>query len=339
MKNKKITLSGEDIHPGETLSLALPLPEIFSCAPMYMPIKVVHGKEAGPTMLIVAAMHGNELNGTEIINRLLKSKSLKKLKGTLICIPIFNVPGYINKSRTLPSGVNLNESFPGSETGSLASRITHLVTTEVFPHADICIDLQTGWANFTNLPQIFIDENNEQEKSLARAFGAPVISHCEAEPGSLRELAQTKNIPHLVYEAGEAMRFDEKSIRIGLKGMQQVMQKLGMLKESSKLAKENKSFLMQDARWVRSPCSGVSHHFCKLGEQVTKGTKISSINDPFSPSADHVVKAPFDGILVSVNNLPLVHEGSPLYKIASFTRQEAAASHFENWQTKISSES
>lgn len=338
MKSKKITLSGEEIHPGETIALALPLPQIFSCAPMYMPIKVAHGKEPGPTMLIMAAIHGNELNGTEIINRLLSSKALKKLKGTLICIPIVNVPGFINKSRTLPGGANLNESFPGSETGSMASRIAHLITTEIFPHADICIDLQTGWANFTNLPQVFINEKNEHENKLAKAFGAPVISHCDAEPGSLRELAENQKIPHLVYEAGEAMRFDEKSIRIGLKGIQQVMQNLDMLPTSTKAPKENKSFLMQDQRWVRSPGSGICHNYCQLGEQVTKGQKIAAIDDPFTPTADQIVKAPFDGVLVSVNNLPLVHEGAPLYEIASFTRQEAAASHFENWQTEIKPE-
>ena len=154
MKNSDITICNETIHSGEQASLALPLPELFSCAPMYMPIKVIHGKQAGPCLLVIAAMHGNELNGAEIINRLLQSKGISELKGTLIAVPIMNVYGFINKTRAMPGGATLGTSFPGSPHGSHAARLAHLFCSEIFSLADYCIDLQTGWLNHSNLPQI-----------------------------------------------------------------------------------------------------------------------------------------------------------------------------------------
>lgn len=330
-KNTKLTISNEIIHPGETASLALPLPEMFSCAPMYMPIKVVHGKESGPTLLVTAAMHGNELNGAEIIHRLLNSSSLKKLKGTLIAIPIMNVYGFVNKTRTMPGGATLASQFPGSPTGSHAARLAHIFCEQIFSLADYCIDLQTGWLNYSNLPQIFISEDNEVELEFARAFAAPVISEIEPVNNSLRAYAIKKQIPYLVYEAGEAMRFDEPSINIGMKGIIQLMRHVGMLAKSKKRSLKQKSFIMKDMRWVRSPTSGISHSRIKLGQQVKKGEELTIIKDPFGSGATLSVQAPFAGIVVSMNNLPLVYEGVPLFQLASFEKLSMAATHIEDW--------
>lgn len=329
MKAKKFKICNEIIQPGEMASMALPLPEMFSCAPMFMPLKVFHGKQEGPVMLIMAALHGNELNGTEIINRLLQSSALKKLKGTLICVPIMNVHGFVTKSRTLPGGVPLARSFPGSSTGHHAARIAHLFLEDIFSIADYCIDLQTGWQNFSNLPQIFIS-NDAQELKLAKLFGAPVITHVDAPSGSLRKEALKRDIPYLVYEAGEAMRFDESAIKFGLKGIKNVMMATNMLSSSSEV-KETQSFLMEDNVWVRSPTSGICHSKIKLGQQVSEGEQLCIIKDPFGSGVDEVVKSSFEGVVVGVNNLPLVHEGVDLYEIASFVKQRAAASHLEDW--------
>ena len=332
MKNSNLTICNETIHPGEQASLALPLPELFSCAPMYMPVKVIHGKQKGPCLLVTAAMHGNELNGAEIINRLLQIKNITKLKGTLIVVPIMNVYGFINKTRTMPGGAVLANSFPGSDYGSHASRLAHLFCQEIFSLCDYCIDLQTGWLNHTNLPQIFATDDNERELELAHVFGAPVISEILPSKGSLRAYANKEEKPHLVYEAGEAMRFDESSIRIGTKGIINVMRYIEMLPKAKKAtASKHKSFLMRDARWVRSPTSGISHAHVTLGEQVKKGQLLSTITDPFSSGSDVAVKAPFDGVIVSVNNLPMVYEGVSLFQVASFERLSAAANHIEGW--------
>lgn len=332
MKNNNLTICNQTIYPGEQASLALPLPELFSCAPMYMPIKVFHGKHAGPCLLVTAAMHGNELNGAEIINRLMQSSALKKLKGTLIAVPIMNVYGFINKTRTMPGGTPLNANFPGSAHGSHAARLAHLFCSEIFSLAQYSIDLQTGSLNHTNLPQIFVTEDNHDALTLARAFAAPVISEVRAQKGSLRAYANSCQIPHLVYEAGEAMRFDESSIKIGTKGIINVMRHIGMLPTTSKLSTNpQKSFIMRDTRWVRSPTSGISHSNIKLGQQVKRGELLCVIKDPFGAGDDMPVKAPFDGVVVSVNNLPLVYEGVTLFELAAFERLTQAAEHIEDW--------
>jgi predicted deacylase len=332
MKNSNITIWNETIHPGEQVSLALPLPELFSCAPMYMPIKVVHGKQAGPCLVVIAAMHGNELNGAEIINRLLQSKNLKHLKGTLIAVPIMNVYGFINKTRTLPGGTSLGTNFPGSQHGSHAARLAHLFCSEIFALADYCIDLQTGGSNHSNLPQVFISDDNQEELKLAHAFGAPVISEMSIQKGSLRAHANQKKIPYLVYEAGEAMRFDEPSIRIGMKGVTHVMRHIEMFSTPSKATPTKQdSFLMRDTRWVRSPTSGVNYSSITLGQQVKKGELLSIIKDPFGAGPDVQVMAAFDGLVVSINNLPLVYEGVTLFQLAAFERLSLAATHIEDW--------
>ena len=332
MKNSNLSICNEIIHPGETASLAMPLPELFSCAPMYMPIKVFHGKKAGPCLIVTAAMHGNELNGAEIINRLMQSSTIKKLKGTLIAIPILNVYGFVNKSRTMPGGALLSNNFPGGPNGSHAARLAHLFCAEIFKLADYGIDLQTGWLNHSNLPQTFVTENNADELALARAFGAPVISEINATKGSLRAHANKQKIPFMTYEAGEAMRFDESAIRLGTKGVINVMKHIGMLSTTSgKAFKNPKTFIMKDTRWVRSPTSGISHSTTKLGQHVKKGEKLATIQDPFGAGSDIPVEAPFEGVVVSVNNLPLVYEGVSLFELAAFEKLSQAATHIEDW--------
>ena len=277
-------------------------------------------------------MHGNELNGAEIINRLLQLSNIKKLKGTLIALPIMNVYGFINKTRTLPGSTSLGTNFPGSPQGSHAARLANIFCSEIFSLADYCIDLQTGWLNHSNLPQIFTTDGNQKELELAHAFGAPVISEISTQKGSLRAHANKEKKPYLVYEAGEAMRFDESSIRIGIKGIINIMRNISMLPASSKASpiKQN-SFLMHDSRWVRSPTSGISHSSTKLGQQVKKGALIAIIKDPFGAGPDVPVLAPFDGIVVSINNLPLVYEGVALFQLATFERLSLAATHIEDW--------
>lgn len=335
MKNSSIQICNETIHPGESLSLAMPLPELFSCAPLYMPIKVIHGKEAGPCLLITAAMHGNELNGTEIINRLLEKSSVKRLAGTLIAIPVLNVYGLINRSRYLPGGVDLDRCFPGSKAGTHAARMAHIFTQEIFSKADVCLDLQTGFINYTNLPQIYTSFKDEKSKSLAKIFNAPVISDMPCEKGMFRAMAIKKNKPFLLYEAGEAMRFDEHSIKTGVKGIVNIMRTLSMLPEKP-TNKETmlKSFFAEQNIWVRASTSGVSHSTHKLGQFIKKGETLCVIKDPFGAAHDVTVESPEDAIIVGKNNLPLVYEGEGLFQLAIFPKMEHAATHLGAWKEK-----
>lgn len=334
MKNTNLQICDTTIHPGESLTLALPMPELFSCAPMYMPIKVAHGKQPGPCLLIIAAMHGNEVNGTEIINKLMASKSLNRLKGTIIAIPVLNIFGLINRSRYLPGGINLNRSFPGSENGTHASRIAHLFISEIFNKADYCIDLQTGFINYSNLPQIYVDYKNEKAKSLAQSFNAPVITELEQTEGSLGHYAVKKNIPYLLYEAGEALRFDEQAIKVGSRGILNVIKAIDMLpsKTDNNIKKFSSVFATNNI-WVRASSSGLSHATHTLGQYVKKGEVLCVLIDPFGASDDVTVNSPEDAVIVGQNNLPLVHEGEGLYQLAVFSREmKETATRLEEWQ-------
>lgn len=336
-KNTAIQFCNETIHPGETLSLALPLPELFSCAPLYMPIKVIHGKKAGPCLLITAAMHGDELNGSEIINRLMGLRSLNKLRGTLIAIPVLNVYGLINRSRYLPGGVDLDACFPGSETGNHGARLAHLFCEEIFCKADCCLDLRTGFINYANLPQLYIDFNEHQARSLAMAFNAPVISHASQSMGTLAQLAHENNTPFLRYEAGEAMRFDPHAITTGLSGIINLMRRLDMLPDK-KTTKTSplKSFFTQKNIWVRAPNSGMSYSRLSLGQHVKSGELLCVIKDPFGATDSIHVMSPEEGIIIGKNNLPLVYEGEELFQLAVFSKMQHAADHLEDWEEKSS---
>lgn len=336
-KNSPIEFCNEIIHPGETLSLALPLPEVFSCAPLYMPIKVIHGKKAGPCLLITAAIHGDELNGSEIINRLMGLRGLKQLKGTLIAVPVLNVYGLINRSRYLPGGGDLDTCFPGLESGNHGARLAHIFTEEVFGKADFCLDLQTGFMNYANLPQLYIDLHKQESRDSAVAFNAPVISHSSPKPGSLGLLAQEKGIPFLRYEAGEAMRFDSHAITTGLRGIINLMRYLDMLPDK-KFSKKSplKSFFTQKNIWVRAPVSGMSYSRLSLGQHIKKGERLCVINDPFGAAESVNVVSPEEGVIIGKNNLPLVYEGEELYKLAIFSKMQHAADHLEDWQEKSS---
>ncbi len=335
IKNDPIKICDAVIHPGEGVSLALPLPEIFSSTPIYMPIKVRHGKQPGPCILVMAAIHGDEFNGTEIINRLNNLTMLKRLHGTLITIPVFNVYGFITRSRYLIDGSELDRYFPGSEKGSHAARLAHLFTTEILTKANYCIDLRTGSINHSNLPHIYINKNDEEALKLAKTFAPPVISYADYDPGSLRKTATKHDIPYLLYEAGEAMRFNEGSIKVGVRGIVNVMRQLQMLPADSKVkTKKSRSCITEKTEWIRAATSGIAYSKIKLGQQISKGSLVATIKDPFGASPDDYVYAPCDGVIVGKNNLPMVHEGQELFQIAMFAELETAASHLEEWQTQ-----
>ena len=249
-----------------------------------------------------------------------------------------NVYGFINKTRTLPSGAILDNQFPGHAHGTHAARLAHLFCSEIFSLADYCIDLQTGALNHSNLPQTYVTDGNANELELAQAFAAPVVSEINPQKGTLRTHANKNNIPYIMYEAGEAMRFDESSIRIGKKGILNVMRQIDMLPASAKSQPtQPQSIVTQDTRWVRAPTSGISHTTIKLGQQVKQGERLATINDPFGAGSDVHVSAPFDGIVVGINNLPLVHEGVSLFELAAFEKLSLAATHIEDWMDESES--
>jgi len=332
MKRPSITIGESSIKPGSRQTVDLIAGQLYTHEPIYMPVHVVNGHADGPVLFICAAIHGDELNGIEIVRRVVASRALARLRGTLIAVPIVNVLGVVHQSRLLPDRRDLNRCFPGSTRGSLAARIAHLFMNEVVARSTHGFDLHTGAMHRENLPQVRGRLGNRAVRRMADAFGAPVVVDSALRDGSLRDAATEHGIPVLVYEAGEALRFSEPAIRIGVRGVFSVMRELAMLPPRAK--KVAKPFVSRSSTWVRSPASGVFRATTPLGAEVANGQQLGVLSDPFG--TDEVpVQATAKGIIVGRSNLPLVHEGEALYHIGRVARPAAAAAHAEQVQDLV----
>jgi predicted deacylase len=286
---------------------------------MTMPVHVIHGKKSGPTLFVSSVVHGDEIIGIEIIRRLIGLKKLDRLKGTLIAVPVVNVYAFIQNSRYSPDRRDLNRFFPGSETGSLTSRLADTFMREIVQHCDYGIDLHAGSNHRANLPQIRVNFDDERAMALARAFQVPAIINAKTRDGSLRQAALNKDVSTLVYEAGEALRFDEVAIKAGVRGILSAMAVIGMLPMPAKRKKPMETLVVEDSYWVRSPASGILHMEKPLGSRINKNTRIGFIADPFGGEEIDVVST-VSGMVIGRLNLPLVHQGDAIIHIASVER-------------------
>jgi len=313
---KSLKFNSHDIPPGSNITLNLPVGKLYTNTPLNIPVHIIHSKSQGARLFIFAAIHGDEINGVEIIRRLLKKSVLKKMKGTLIAVPIVNVHGLLNHSRYLPDRRDLNRSFPGSEKGSLAARLAHLLMNQIVSLCTHGIDLHTAAIHRNNLPQIRANLDNPETERLARAFDVPVIIATENIDGSLRNACAEKNIPLLLYEAGEALRFDEICIRAGVKGIIKVMTALDMLPAVKNPRRRHiQPVIARSSYWVRAEDSGILRTLLPLGAPVQKNTLLAMLADPIG-NREIQILAPYAGLVIGRTNLPLVNEGDALYHIA-----------------------
>ena len=326
-------INGENIPPNSSVTLELQLPELYTRTPMTMPVQVRRGKRPGPCLFICAAVHGDELNGIEIIRRLMRRRALARIRGTVVAVPMVNVYGVIERSRYLPDRRDLNRSFPGSGRGSLAARLADLFMTEIVAHCTHGIDLHTGALHRGNLPQVRGNLDDEETLRLARLFGVPVLINADLRDGSLREAAAARGIPMLLYEAGEALRFDELSIRAGVQGILNVMRGLGMLPQvRGRRETAREPFVARSSTWVRAPASGIFLASAALGAHVTKDELLGTIVEPVGDTGSEV-RAARGGIVIGRSNLPMVLEGEALFHIASFEDLREVADQVEEFQS------
>ena len=338
MPKAPLTIACKTFEPGTQTTVDLPAGRLYTHTPVTIPVHVIRGKKPGPRLFISAAIHGDEINGVEIIRRLLKLPALKRLSGTIIAVPIVNIHGLINHSRYLPDRRDLNRSFPGSEKGSLAARLAHLFMQEIVSQSTHGIDLHTGAIHRSNLPQIRANLDDEETYALARSFNVPVIISSNLRDGSLREAAAEYGIPMLLYEAGEALRFDEVSIRAGVKGIINVMRTLEMLQPSrSKSNKLIEPVVARSSSWVRAPDSGILRAMVALGGRVKKDTLLGVVADPFG-STETNITSNYNGIVIGRSNLPLVNEGDGLFHIARFDQVTEAATLVDDFNEEYSPE-
>ena len=328
-KPDDILLIGDTkIRAGERVNVDLPVADLYTSTSLNMPVKVIRGRQSGPVLFVSAAIHGDELNGVEIIRRLLKLKTLRSVRGTLIAIPVVNVHGFLDQSRYLPDRRDLNRSFPGSAKGSIAARLANLFLQEIVAKADAGVDLHTGAVHRSNLPQIRANLDDPGTLEIATAFGAPVVINSNTRDGSLRACAAKRGMPILIYEAGEALRFDETGIKTGLRGVLNVMRNMGML-PAAKSRSSVRPVIARSTRWIRAGASGIVSGKAKLGSTISKGEIMAMISDPLGDEQIKVI-APSDGIVIGRTNLPLAHEGDALFNLGTFRNMPKASSAVES---------
>lgn len=326
-----------EIAAGTRQTVDLPFSVMSNHTPVTLPVHVIHGRRDGPVMFVSAAVHGDEVIGAEIVRRLLRTPALKTLRGTLLAVPIVNAFGLMNHSRYLPDRRDLNRSFPGSPRGSLASRLAHLFLTEVVARCDIGIDLHSAAVHRTNLPQVRVTPGNSRTLELARIFAAPLTLTSKTRPGSLRHTAQERGVDILLYEAGEALRFDETAVRAGVSGTLRIMRHLGMIAGKASSKRKNSTILSRDSSWVRSPEGGLLRIHKDIGAEVAEGDLLAVVSNPFGEH-ETTITAERAGLIIGRTKLPIVHEGDGLFHIATIAADISAEERIDDLVSELHSD-
>lgn len=322
------------IEPGHRKSVNLPATRLYTQAEMTIPVMVLHGRKPGPVLFVSATIHGDEILGVDIIRRLLQVKELSRLHGTLLAVPVVNAYGFIQHSRYLPDRRDLNRFFPGSETGSLTSQLANTFFREIVQRCTHGIDIHSGAHHRMNYPHVRAWMEDPATSKLAHSFGAPVILNSNIRDGSLRQAVLEHGIPILLYEAGEALRFDEKSVRAGLRGILNVMRSIGMLPPARTTKTAITPVIAESSTWVRAPESGILSVERRLGAHVSAGERLGVLSNVFGePIRD--VTATENGLLIAASNLPMAHKGDALFHLACPERLKAAVAALESFEEEF----
>ncbi len=295
------------------MSLELPYARLVSGTSVAAPLVVLHGRQDGPTVWISSTIHGDEINGIEIIRELLDHLDVRKISGTLIAAPIVNVHGFITGERNLPDGRDLNRSFPGSARGSMASRIAAIFIKEVVSRCDVGIDLHTGSGDRVNWPQIRAGLEDEPTLELAKVFGAPIVLNAKIRDGSIRQVASENGAIALLFEGGEANRFDRESINVGVAGIRRSLAHIGMTPAVDLPTRS--PLIAQTSKWTRSSRSGILHLDVELGDLVSRGDPIAALHDPFGKRLSRI-KSRSTGVVIGRTHAALINRGEAIVHIA-----------------------
>ncbi len=336
-KREAFILGGHEIAPGTRKTIDLPVSVMSDHTPVTLSVHVVHGRRPGPTMFVSAAIHGDEIIGVEIVRRLLRTKNLDTMSGTLLAIPIVNSLGFMTHSRYLPDRRDLNRCFPGSAKGSLAARLANLFMNEVVKKSDVGIDLHSAAIHRTNLPQIRVSPSKSETVELAKIFGAPLILTSKIREGSLRFSAHEEGVDILLYEAGEGLRFDEFAIRAGVSGILRVMKHLKMISSRGVPALRTPSIISKSSHWLRAPEGGLLRTYRTTGEEVKAGDVVAVVADPFGEIENEIV-ADHGGLIIGRANMPVVNEGDALFHIAKHSQNRTAEDRIESLVDQMDAE-
>ncbi len=302
---------------GETVQINMDIARLHTRSKIEVPIIVSRGKVDGPCLLLIGGIHGDETNGVEIVRQIVAGGLNKPEKGTIICIPLLNVFGFLNQKREFPDGRDLNRAFPGSNTGSLASRFADHLMTKVIPKVDFCIDYHTGGAQRFNYSQVRVDRMDEESLKLAHVFGAPFIVYSKSKERTFRKSMANLGKKVLLFEGGKSLFLDKNVTKVGIQGAINVMHHLGLRDFTTRISKPNAAnppIIITNSKWIRSKHSGMYRSYVSAGQKVEKGVKLGSISDPFG-EFESAFKNNQEGYILNSNHSPVVNQGDALFHI------------------------
>jgi predicted deacylase len=306
----------EVILPGETKTLNLEIARLHNATRLKIPVIVSRAKEDGPTVLLSAGLHGDELNGVDIVRQIVHSGINIPQRGTIICIPVVNIFGFINKTREFPDGRDLNRMFPGSKTGSLAGQFAYHLVSHILPHVDYAIDFHAGGQSRFNAPQLRIASNQEELLELAQIFRPPFLLYSAQISGSFRNACAKKGIKMLLFEGGKSLDINSEVSTMGVEGTKRFLEHFGMLRKNFTTSVVEKEMItITNSVWVRAKKSGLLHDQVAIGTYVTKGSVLAEISDPYGKE-NSAIKAPNSGYVINVNDAPIVYQGDAVFHLS-----------------------
>lgn len=311
---KRFSILGTEILPGTRAELSMNEAKLHTHTAVQVPVFVERAEKDGPVLLLMAGMHGDEINGMEIIRRVIRKGWNKPNAGTIICIPVFNVFGYLNVKRELPDGRDLNRCFPGAKNGSLASQFAYQFMKEIAPNVDMVIDFHTGAAQRSNIAQIRCLISDDVSMELARVFNPPFIVHSNYIAKSIREAMNKRGKKILLFEGGKANSIDQQIVEEGLRGIQRVLTHLGMRSFKSQELTDRNPIVIGSSKWLRAPNSGVFQPMVDKGDRVEVGTVLGIVCDPYG-DIEKKIKSHMSGFVICVNESPLVNKGDAVFHI------------------------
>ena len=319
---KELTILGTEILPGSSHKLNFNLAKLYTSTTVEVPVIIERGKKEGPVVLLTGGIHGDEINGVEVVRQMIAKKYNKPAAGTIVAIPILNIFGFLNNQREFPDGRDLNRVFPGTKTGALASRFAYQIVNEILPHVDYVLDFHTGGAQRFNAPHLRISESETESLKLAKIFHAPFLMYSTNVKKTFRATCSEMGKPYLLFEGGESKRSDKEIVGEAVDGTLRVLNHLKMLKTSIPVPDEHKeSIIINKSKWLRARYSGLFHAKVPCGKRVEKDEFIATITDPYG-SMRFKVKAPNAGYIINTNNAPLVYQGDAIFHISIDEKQE-----------------
>lgn len=316
-KEHPLIILNETIFPGDRKTIYMEIAKLHTATKLKIPVIIERSKIDGPTVLFSAGIHGDEINGIEIVRSIIVQKINRPSRGTIICIPVINIFSFVNQTREFPDGRDLNRVFPGSKKGSLASQFAFHLLKDIIPHVDYAIDFHAGGASRFNAPQIRIAPQNEELNKLAAVFNAPFTLYSKNIAGSFRNACEKRNVKMLLFEGGKSLDINDEIAQEGINGAKRLLDYLKMLSPKHKAKPiDNPTIYISKSSWIRANQSGLFHDYNKIGCFVKKGVVLGSITDPFG-KFEKKVKAPNDGYIINANHSPIVYQGDAIYHISN----------------------